>query len=110
MFRFAAQSGNDVILDFNIAEDKLRFDADTGVRSSRTLDANGDGLTDLMLVLTGGGSVTLLGVSSLGDVSMDNASAANGGAQPAGWAAASADQHDAMALARLSGDHFAFAY
>ena len=79
------------------------------MRSSRTLDTNGDGLIDLMLVLTGGGSVTLLGVSSLGDVSMDNASAAKGDAQTAGWGVAPADHYDAMLFARSSGDHFAFA-
>lgn len=112
VFRFAAQSGNDVVLDFDIAEDKLSFAADTAIRSSRTLDANGDGVTDLLLGLTGGGSVTLLGVASLGDVSFGDVPAIHAGdaRTVSGWAVASADQHDAMALARLSGDHFAFAY
>ena len=63
-FRFAAKSGNDVILDFNIAEDQLSFAADTGIRSSRIGRLNSDGVADLLLDLTGGGSVTLYGVST----------------------------------------------
>ena len=63
-FRFDAKSGNDVILDFDIAQDKLSFAADTGIRSSQVVDLNRDGVADLMLALTGGGSVTFYGVSS----------------------------------------------
>jgi|GEM_PF-6155829 len=108
LFVFGALSGNDVILDYTLGEDRLSFEADTAVRSSRTLDANGDGVTDLMLVLTGGGSVVLLGVSSLADVSTATAPPTDGSAQPAwGWAA-SGDQYELMALGRLSNDHFVY--
>jgi VCBS repeat-containing protein len=66
-FVFGARAGNDVIRDFDVANDKLLLD-DTAVRSVRVADWNGDGLTDLRLDLTAGGSVTLLGLSSLSGV------------------------------------------
>jgi VCBS repeat-containing protein len=66
-FVLSARGGNDVILDFDIANDKLLFDA-TAIRSSEARDWNGDGIVDLRLNLTAGGSVTLLGLSSLSGV------------------------------------------
>ena len=63
----SARGGNDVILDFDIANDKLLFDA-TAIRSTDARDWNGDGIVDLRLNLTAGGSVTLLGLSSLSGV------------------------------------------
>ena len=40
----------------------------TGIRSVQTTDWDEDGIADLRIVLTGGGSVTLLGISSLAGV------------------------------------------
>ena len=104
-FRFDARSGNDVILDFNLAQDKLSFAADNGVRASQALDLNRDGVTDLMLSLAGGGSVTLYGVAALGDAVIIGDP--SGGTQSvSGWPVESANGFDAMALARVTGDHF----
>ena len=108
-FRFDAQSGNDVILDFDIARDTLSFAADTGIRTSRAIDANRDGITDLLLGLNGGGSVTLYGVASLADVTFGDIPAihAAGIQSASGWKVDSADFHD---VAGWSSDQFIFAY
>nr|WP_280740575.1 Calx-beta domain-containing protein [Sphingomonas kaistensis] len=66
-FVVAARGGNDVIRDFDIANDSLLFDG-TAIRSSQVGDTNGDGIADLRINLTAGGSVTLLGLSSLSGV------------------------------------------
>jgi len=63
-FIFGAKGGNDVVRDFDVADDRLQFD-NIAIRSTQTADWNSDGVTDLRLTLTGGGLVTLLGVSSL---------------------------------------------
>jgi VCBS repeat-containing protein len=66
-FVFGPRSGNDTIRDFDLANDKLLFDS-TSIRTLQAADWNGDGVTDLRVTLTGGGSVTLLGLSSLDGV------------------------------------------
>jgi VCBS repeat-containing protein len=66
-FGLSARGGNDVVLDFDVANDKLLFDG-TAIRSSEARDWNGDGITDIRLNLTAGGTVTLLGLSSLSGV------------------------------------------
>ncbi|GAA4036929.1 hypothetical protein GCM10022281_16910 [Sphingomonas rosea] len=71
VFEFSSKSGNDVIFDFDKANDRLLFEGGTGIRSVQTTDWDQDGVADLRIVLTGGGSVTLLGVSSLAGVAMD---------------------------------------
>jgi Ca2+-binding RTX toxin-like protein len=71
-FRFASQSGNDVILDFDKTQDKLVFETGTGIKSSKALDTNGDGTLDMVLALKGGGSVTLLNISSMSGVQVTN--------------------------------------
>jgi VCBS repeat-containing protein len=108
-FSFGIQSGNDVILDFNINEDQLSFTSGTGVRSTRVADYNGDGTTDLWLSLTGGGSVTLYGVSSLSEVHIAATPAITGAEDTAmGWAFQSA--HDKAQVNNTAGDHFAYAF
>ena len=111
-FRFAAQSGNDFILDFNSAEDQLSFASDTAIRSARTADHDGDGRADLMLTLTGGGSVTLYGVSSLGEVHVGAIPAIHEDSAigMAGWSVGSADAYDAIHLSNFASDHFAYAF
>ena len=104
-FRFEAKSGNDVILDFNIAQDKLSFAADTGVRSAQAVDANRDGVTDLLIGLDGGGSVTLYGVAKLDDVMIGDIPAIHGGGQSTmGWPVAPANDD----MASTAGDQFAY--
>jgi VCBS repeat-containing protein len=66
-FVLSARGGNDVVLDFDVANDKLLFDG-TAIRSSEARDWNGDGMTDIRLNLMAGGTVTLLGLSSLSGV------------------------------------------
>lgn len=66
-FVLVARGGNDVIRDFDVANDTLLFDG-TAIRSSQVGDTNGDGVADLRINLTAGGSVTLLGLSSLAGV------------------------------------------
>lgn len=62
-FSFGAQAGNDIIRDFDVANDLLLFEG-AGIKSSHAADFDRDGLTDLRLSLSGGGTVTLLGVAS----------------------------------------------
>jgi hypothetical protein len=111
-FGFEAQSGNDYILDFNAAEDRLSFASDTGIRSARTADYNGDGKADLMLVLTGGGAVTLYGVASLGEVHVGPIPAIHAGSSVGsmGWAAGPAGGYDSTQLNKFAIDHFVCAF
>ena len=74
-FLFGASAGDDVIADFEVGRDRLLLEG-TSVRSSARLDANGDGVADLRIELDGG-SVTLLGVSSLAGVQVDQQPAAS---------------------------------
>jgi VCBS repeat-containing protein len=74
-FVLGARGGNDVIRDFDVANDKLLFDG-TAIRSTQVADWNGDGTADIRLALIAGGSVTLLGLSSLAGVQTGNYSEA----------------------------------
>nr|WP_314444228.1 Calx-beta domain-containing protein [uncultured Sphingomonas sp.] len=76
LFVVGARNGNDIVRDFNVVDDKLVFDG-TAVRSAQSADWNGDGITDVRINLTAGGSVTLLGVSSLAGVKIDMSSSAS---------------------------------
>jgi hypothetical protein len=69
---FGAKAGNDVIRDFDVVNDRLVFEG-VSLRSSQQVDANGDGIADLRLSLSGGGTVTLLGVASLSEVQIEAA-------------------------------------
>jgi hypothetical protein len=71
----APRGGNDTIRDFDVANDKLLFDG-TAIRSSPGRDWNNDGTADLRINLTAGGSVTLLGLSSLTGVQTGTATEA----------------------------------
>jgi len=57
--------GNDTITDFVRGTDMLVFGEGVGVRTETQGDYNGDGVTDTRLVLTKGGTVTLLGVADI---------------------------------------------
>jgi hypothetical protein len=68
LFVFGRGAGNDTISDFQIGVDRLVLDG-IGIRSVRSADVDGDGVADLSIAFSdGGGSVTLLGVSSLAGV------------------------------------------
>ena len=54
--------GHDEIYDFNIAEDQLVFHVKNDIVSEVNADFNGDGVTDTMLTLAMGDTVTLFGV------------------------------------------------
>ncbi|WP_324805717.1 Ig-like domain-containing protein [Sphingomonas sp. LY29] len=94
-FLFGKSSGEDVIRDFDTSADQLSFADGIGIRSSRTVDANGDGIADLSISLTGGGSVTLLGVSSLPGVKVGPVPAIHqeSGQAAQGWAVGLADPY-----------------
>jgi hypothetical protein len=87
-FVLRANGGDDVITDFNIRDDQLLFDSGTGVNDGvlpplghledgqvfsnsqgtaswtvQAVDANGDGITDTLITMSTGGSITLLGVA-----------------------------------------------
>lgn len=82
LFAFGKAGGNDVVLDFDKLQDSIRLDDGQSIRSSRTTDLNGDGLADLYIELTGGGSISLIGIDSLADVRIDGGAA---GASKMGW-------------------------
>jgi VCBS repeat-containing protein len=71
-FVFGANNGSDFVLDFT-AMDSIRLEDGVAIRGSHAGDVNGDGLTDLVLTV-GQGTVTLLGVSSLGGGQVETAS------------------------------------
>ncbi|WP_118857540.1 Calx-beta domain-containing protein [Sphingomonas mesophila] len=81
-FVFGKSGGNDVILDYDKLRDTVRLDDGQSVKSSRSADLNGDGLADLYVELTGGGSISLIGIASLGDVKVESAGAT---ASNLGW-------------------------
>lgn len=68
-FLFGKGGGPDVVADYEFGADSLVLQDGIAVHKARTVDADGDGDLDLHIAFTnGGGSVTLLGVSSLGSV------------------------------------------
>ena len=71
VFEFTFAAGNDVIADFDTALDSILLEYGVEVRSSRVVDANRDGVADLELKLSFGGSATLLGVSDINAVKIE---------------------------------------
>ncbi len=81
-FLFAKGGGNDTILDFDTASDRLQLDAGLSVKSWSLSDVNHDGIQDLSIAFSnGGGEVVLLGVSDFGAVHIDQAGAAAAASQ-----------------------------
>ena len=70
-FVFGANSGRDVVTDFDVSADVLRLADGVTIFSSASGDVNGDGIADLRLSFDGGGSATLLGLSSLAGVTIE---------------------------------------
>ncbi|TGX53934.1 hypothetical protein E5A73_07300 [Sphingomonas gei] len=66
-FHFGANFGDDIVYDFNTAEDQIILDDGVKVTRTKVQDVNGDGAKDLVLTLSVG-SVTLLGVSNAAQV------------------------------------------
>jgi VCBS repeat-containing protein len=69
LFVFGKTGGADVVADYQSGLDQLLLQDGIAVHTARVEDTNGDGVQDLILAFTGGGSVTLLGVNSLAAVS-----------------------------------------
>ncbi len=63
-----------MILDYDSLRDTIRLDDEQSVKSSRSADLDGDGLTDLYVELSGGGSISLIEIESLGDVRFESSS------------------------------------
>ncbi|MGK6319449.1 Calx-beta domain-containing protein [Sphingomonas sp. DT-204] len=61
-FHFGRVEGSDTIGDFDTAEDRIVLDDGVTVRGTRVKDVDRDGTKDLVLTLSLGTSVTLLGV------------------------------------------------
>ncbi len=72
LFIFGENSGRDFILDFE-SIDRIRFEDEQSILGSHNADVNGDGVTDLVLTLDHG-SISLLGVTSLGAGQVETAS------------------------------------
>ncbi len=62
------QDGADVITDYAPGEDTIDLADGLDIMGSVVGDTNGDGIADLTLTLELGGSVTLLGISDIGQV------------------------------------------
>ena len=66
---FGKGGGNDIVFDYQAGLDKLVLEDGISVKSAKVEDVNHDGIADLSIAFSnGGGSVTLLGVSALSDV------------------------------------------
>jgi hypothetical protein len=76
-FHFGASGGSDVVLDFNTAQDALVLDDGVTVLRSKVQDVNHDGIQDLFLNLSQGGSVALLGITELNAVHFGTSSVAS---------------------------------
>ncbi len=70
LFIFGAGSGLDTITDFG-AGDRIRIEDGIDVTARTVLDADADGVDDLLLVLSDGGSVTLIDVTRLGPAAIE---------------------------------------
>ncbi len=62
------QDGHDIITDYTHGQDIIDLAAGMDILSSVAADTNGDTIVDLTINLELGGSVTLLGISSIGQV------------------------------------------
>ena len=69
LFVFGQGGGPDLVLDYEAGIDRILLEDGIAVKSVKIGDADNDGVTDLSIAFTnGGGSVLLLGVSSLAQV------------------------------------------
>ena len=67
-FVFGRNGGRDQIADFRTSQDRIVLEGGLEVAGSQVGDANGDGILDLSVVFSDGGSVTLFGVSDFAAV------------------------------------------
>jgi VCBS repeat-containing protein len=80
-FVFGKGGGNDVVVDFDTALDRLFLEDGAQVKSFKVEDVNHDGVKDLSIAFShGDGSVTLLGVSDFGAVHFSQDPTPPGGA------------------------------
>jgi len=79
VFVFGKSGGNDIVADYQAGLDRLFLQDGVAVQGSRTADVDGDGGLDLTILFgNGGGSVTLLGVADLAEVSFASANELRG--------------------------------
>ncbi len=64
-FHVGRLDGNDTITDFSTAQDRIILDDGISVSKTRVQDVDRDGIKDLTLTFSYGGTVTLLGVSDV---------------------------------------------
>ncbi|TGX48731.1 hypothetical protein E5A73_20730 [Sphingomonas gei] len=69
-FHFSWLDGQNTVYDFNTTEDQIVLDHGVTLSSSKIQDVNNDGVNDLVLKLSFGGSVALLGVSNASQVNI----------------------------------------
>jgi len=67
-FHFSWLGGRDTIHDFNTSQDQIVLDDGVTVTETKVKDVNNDGINDLVLKLSLGGSAVLLGVSDASQV------------------------------------------
>lgn len=101
-FLFGKSGGSDIILDFDKLKDTLRLEDGLSIKSSRTTDLNGDGVTDLFVEFAGGGSVGLYGVDSLSGVQVESSA---GAASVQGWRDGPVEFANIHAQAALAHSH-----
>lgn len=71
-FIFGANNGNDLVFDFDVTADIIRLADGVSIRDTLSGDVNGDGFADLRIDFNGGGSATLLGISTLSNVAIES--------------------------------------
>ncbi|MBI4182478.1 MAG: hypothetical protein HY521_00605, partial [Proteobacteria bacterium] len=67
VFVFGPNSGNDTVTDFSVGADGISLEGGADFTGVTTADVNFDSVLDSVLGLTGGHTVTLLGVSGVVD-------------------------------------------
>ncbi len=70
-FVFGAQGGHDTVVDFATVSDTIRLSEGITIFGTASADYNGDGIADLRLTFSHGGTATLLGLSSLTGVTVE---------------------------------------
>jgi len=84
-FVFTNSGGHDVITDFEVTRDRLLILDGGSVKKITSSDFNGDGIADLKIGFSYGGSVTLLGIASAAGITIDSGPAASVSSADSAW-------------------------